>query len=103
MKEQKQICNGERYSKYICQYWDLEDAKGEVDFLCGVLDSMSYVKRQKRTKDYRTSTGYRKFIEHISKDLGVNLNEILRFMRILTDHLESIIMRSFNVTQRMIF
>ena len=47
--------------KYICQYWDLEDAKGEVDFLCGgVLDSMSYVKDSEEKKDYRTSTGYKK-------------------------------------------
>ena len=46
--------------KYICQYWDLEDAKGEVDFLCGVLDSMSYVKRQRREQDHRASAGNKK-------------------------------------------
>lgn len=87
--------------KYICQYWDLEDAKGEVDFLCGVLDSMSYVKRQRREqKIIGLQLVTRKFIEHISKDLGVNLNRDFAFYENLTDHLESIIMRSFNVTQR---
>lgn len=87
--------------KYICQYWDLEDAKGEVDFLCGVLDSMSYVKRQRREqKIIGLQLVTRKFIEHISKDLGVNLNKDFAFYENLTDHLESIIMRSFNVAQR---
>lgn len=42
----------------------------------------------------------RKFIEHISRDLGVNLNRDFAFYENLTDHLESIIMRSFNVAQR---
>lgn len=87
--------------KYICQYWDLEDAKGEVDFLCGVLDSMSYVKRQRREqKIIGLQLVTRKFIEHISRDLGVNLNRDFAFYENLTDHLESIIMRSFNVAQR---
>ena len=65
--------NGERYSKIqSVSNWDLEDAKGEVDFLCGVLDSMSYVKRQRREqKIIGLQLVTRKFIEHISKDLGV--------------------------------
>ena len=87
--------------KYICQYWDLEEAEGEIDFLCGVLDSMSYVKRKRREqKIIGLQLVTRKFIENISKDLGVNLNRDFNFYENLTDHLESIIMRSFNVKQR---
>mgnify|MGYP002242468635 FL=1 len=62
---------------------------------------MSYVKRQRREqKIIGLQLVTRKFIEHISKDLGVNLNRDFAFYENLTDHLESIIMRSFNVTQR---
>ena len=87
--------------KYICQYWDLEDAEGEIDFLCGVLDSMSYIKRKRREqKIIGLQLVTRKFIENISKDLGVNLNRDFAFYENLTDHLESIIMKSFNVVQR---
>ena len=87
--------------KYICQYWNLEEAEGEIDFLCGVLDSMSYVKRQRREqKIIGLQLVTRKFIENISKDLGVNLNRDFGFYENLTDHLESIIMKSFNVAQR---
>lgn len=87
--------------KYICQYWDLEEAEGEIDFLCGVLDSMSYVKRKRREqKIIGLQLVTRKFIENISKDLGVNLNRDFAFYENLTDHLESIIMKSFNVVQR---
>lgn len=87
--------------KYICQYWNLEEMEGEIDFLCGVLDSMSYVKRQRREqKIIGLQLVTRKFIENISKDLGVNLNRDFAFYENLTDHLESIIMKSFNVAQR---
>lgn len=87
--------------KYICQYWNLEEAEGEIDFLCGVLDSMSYVKRKRREqKIIGLQLVTRKFIENISKDLGVNLNRDFAFYENLTDHLESIIMKSFNVVQR---
>lgn len=87
--------------KYICQYWDLEEAEGEIDFLCGVLDSMSYVKRKRREqKIIGLQLVTRKFIENISKDLGVNLNRDFAFYENLTDHLESIIMKSFNIVQR---
>lgn len=87
--------------KYICQYWNLEETEGEIDFLCGVLDSMSYVKRQRREqKIIGLQLVTRKFIENISKDLGVNLNRDFTFYENLTDHLESIIMKSFNVAQR---
>lgn len=87
--------------KYICQYWNLEGAEGEIDFLCGVLDSMSYVKRKRREqKIIGLQLVTRKFIENISKDLGVNLNRDFAFYENLTDHLESIIMKSFNVVQR---
>lgn len=87
--------------KYICQYWNLKEAEGEIDFLCGVLDSMSYVKRKRREqKIIGLQLVTRKFIENISKDLGVNLNRDFAFYENLTDHLESIIMKSFNVVQR---
>ena len=87
--------------KYIAQYWELPMGEGEIDFLCGVLDSMSYVKRKRREqKIIGLQLVTRKFIEHISKDLGVNLNKDFDFYENLTDHLESIIMKSFNVAQR---
>lgn len=87
--------------KYVSQYWNLEEGEGEIDFLCGVLDSMSYVQRKRREqKIIGLQLVTRKFIEHISKDLGVNLNRDFDFYENLTDHLESIIMKSFNVAQR---
>lgn len=87
--------------KYISQYWEISMGEGEIDFLCGVLDSMSYVKRKRREqKIIGLQLVTRKFIEHISKDLGVNLNKDFDFYENLTDHLESIIMKSFNVAQR---
>lgn len=87
--------------KYISQYWELPQGEGEIDFLCGVLDSMSYVKRKRREqKIIGLQLVTRKFIENISKDLGVNLNRDFNFYENLTDHLESIIMKSFNVAQR---
>lgn len=87
--------------KYISQYWNLEEDPGEVDFLCGVLDSMSYTQRKRR--DQRIiglQLVTRKFIENVSRDLNVNLNRDFNFYENLVDHLESIFMKSFNVTQR---
>lgn len=87
--------------KYISQYWNLEEDPGEADFLCGVLDSMSYTKRKRR--DQRIiglQLVTRKFIENVSRDLNVNLNRDFNFYENLVDHLESIFMKSFNVTQR---
>lgn len=87
--------------KYISQYWNLEEDPGEADFLCGVLDSMSYTQRKRR--DQRIiglQLVTRKFIENVSRDLNVNLNRDFNFYENLVDHLESIFMKSFNVTQR---
>lgn len=72
-----------------------------ADFLCGVLDSMSYTQRKRR--DQRIiglQLVTRKFIENVSRDLNVNLNRDFNFYENLVDHLESIFMKSFNVTQR---
>lgn len=74
--------------KYISQYWNLEEDPGEADFLCGVLDSMSYTKRKRR--DQRIiglQLVTRKFIENVSRDLNVNLNRDFNFYENLVDHL----------------
>lgn len=87
--------------KYVSQYWGLDEGKGEADFLCGVLDSMSYTQRKRR--DQRIiglQLVTRKFIENVSRELNVNLNRDFNFYENLVDHLESIFMKSFNVTQR---
>lgn len=87
--------------KYVSQYWNLEEGRGEADFLCGVLDSMSYIRRKRR--DQRIiglQLVTRKFIENVSRELNVNLNRDFNFYENLVDHLESIFMKSFNVTQR---
>lgn len=87
--------------KYISLYWDLPEGEGEIDFLCGVLDSMSYVQRKRREqKIIGLQLVTRKFIENISKDLNDDLTRDFDFYENLTDHLESIIMKSFNVSQR---
>ncbi len=87
--------------KYVSQYWNLEVGEGEADFLCGVLDSMSYIQRKRR--DQRIiglQLVTRKFIENVSRELNLNLNRDFNFYENLVDHLESIFMKSFNVTQR---
>lgn len=87
--------------KYVCLYWNLPEGQGEIDFLCGVLDSMSYVRRKRREqKIIGLQLVTRKFIEKISEDLHTDLTRDFDFHENLTDHLESIIMKSFNVAQR---
>lgn len=87
--------------KYVFLYWDLPEGQGEIDFLCGVLDSMSYVQRKRREqKIIGLQLVTRKFIEKISKELEVDLTRDFDFYENLTDHLESILMKSFNVSRR---
>lgn len=87
--------------KYISLYWNVPAGEGEIDFLCGVLDSMSYVQRKRREqKIIGLQLVTRKFIEKISKDLSVDLTRDFDFYENLTDHLESILMKSFNVSRR---
>lgn len=87
--------------KYIALYWNLEETEGEVELLSDILDSLSYIKKERRNQRIiGLQLVTRKFIENISADLEVDLNRDFDFYENLVNHLESIFTKSFNITQR---
>lgn len=87
--------------KYVSLYWGLEESEGENEFLSNILDSLSYIMKER--KDQRIiglQLVTRKFIENVSRELATDLNRDFDFYENLVNHLESIFKKNFNIVQR---
>ena len=77
--------------KYLVQYCHISATEDEVQFLSEMLSSARYLKNKSIQKDViKAQMVTRQFIEKVSEDLGVNLNDDYDFFENLSNHLASV-------------
>ena len=77
--------------RYVVQYCHVSATEDEVQFLSEMLSSVRYLKSKSVQKDViKVQMITRQFIEKISEDLGMNLNDDYDFFENLSNHLASV-------------
>lgn len=77
--------------KYISQYCQINSTEDEVQFLSEMLIMARYIKQKSYNKDtIKIQLITRQFIERISEELAMNLNDDYDFFENLSNHLESV-------------
>lgn len=78
--------------RYVSQYCHINTTENEIQFLSELLVDSQYMKQMtKENKIIKIQLITRQFIEHISYDLGINLNDDYDFFENLSNHLESVL------------
>lgn len=78
--------------RYVSQYCHINTTENEIQFLSLLLTHSQYMKQMtKDNKIIKIQLITRQFIEHISYDLGINLNDDYDFFENLSNHLESVL------------
>ena len=95
--EAQQDINNSKYAmaqdilKYMSQYLGVMSTVDEVGFLSKFLNSLRYLKKQNENKSMvKVQLITRTFIEAVSDELKINLNNDYDFYQNLSNHLESI-------------
>lgn len=84
----------------VAQYWNVEIAGGEITFLQEILKSLKYTQRKSRDEVIiKLQLKTRQFIERISQTLQINLNHDFEFYQNLSNHIESVVTRRFEITE----
>ena len=77
--------------KYISQYCDNVTSENEIIFLTNLLEECKFIKRiLNESSMVKIQILTRRFIEGISEDIGINLNNDYDFYENLSNHVESI-------------
>lgn len=77
--------------RYILQYCHLNTTEDEVNFLSGMLSKARYLKEKKANNDViKIQLITRQFIEAVSEELGIKLNDDYDFFESLSNHLQSV-------------
>ncbi len=80
---------------YVEQYCHIRPTEEEIQYLSELLASCWYMKQKRQDKDaVRIQMITRQFIEKLSEDLGINLNQDYHFFESLVSHLESTLQTS---------
>ena len=80
--------------KYITQYCKNQSTEDEVEYLSTLLEQCHYLKQTSSEMDViRTQLLTRQFIEAVSEELEMNLNDDYDFYENLSNHLDSIFSR----------
>lgn len=96
IEERKRISNSKYYMaqdimKYIVQYCHITTTEHEVQFLSELLANARYLKNKSvQNNVVQMQMITRQFIEKISDELGINLNDDYDFFENLSNHLASI-------------
>ncbi|MGI6110117.1 MAG: BglG family transcription antiterminator [Eubacteriaceae bacterium] len=78
--------------KYMTQYCGIHSTEDEVQFLSEILTSARYIKQDSSEKEpIKIQLMTRQFIEQVSDELEINLNNDYDFYENLSNHLESIL------------
>ncbi len=90
-------CKSDKYRmaqdilKYISQYCDNVTSENEIIFLTNLLEECKFIKRiLNESRMVKIQILTRRFIEGISEDIGINLNNDYDFYENLSNHVESI-------------
>lgn len=77
--------------RYISQYCHLNTTEDEVSFLSGMLSKARYLKEKKANNDViKIQLITRQFIEAVSEEIGIKLNDDYDFFESLSNHLQSV-------------
>lgn len=77
--------------KYVTQYCENTSTENEIIFLTKILDECKYIKRKVNENSMvKIQLMTRRFIEAISEEMGVHLNEDYDFYENLSNHLGSV-------------
>lgn len=78
--------------KYISQYCHINTTEDEIQFLSQLLVQCQYIyQNDKENSIIKTQIITRRFIDQISFDLGINLNDDYEFFENLSNHLKSVL------------
>ncbi len=78
--------------RYVSQYCHINTTENEIQFLSELLTDSQYMKQvAKENRIIKIQLITRQFIERISYDLGINLNDDYDFFENLSNHLESVL------------
>lgn len=90
-------CKSDKYRmaqdilKYVSQYCDNVTSENEIIFLTNLLEDCKFIKRiLNESRMVKIQILTRRFIEGISEDIGINLNNDYDFYENLSNHIESI-------------
>ena len=77
--------------RYISQYCHLNTTEDEVSFLSGMLSKARYLKEKKANNDViKIQLITRQFIEAVTEELGIKLDDDYDFFESLSNHLQSV-------------
>lgn len=77
--------------KYISQYCNIVITEDEVRYFSSFLSRVRYIKKRSAEREaVKVQMITRQFIERVSEELGVNLNNDYDFFENLSNHLESV-------------
>lgn len=77
--------------KFISQYCHIATTEDEITFFSRLLSEMNYIRQKsERVNALKYQVITRRFIETVSSELGVNLNNDYEFFENLANHLESV-------------
>lgn len=96
------ILNSDKYRmaqdilKYVSQYCDNKTIENEIIFLTYVLDDCKYLKKKSNDSAMvKVQILTRRFIESVSDELGINLNNDYDFYENLSNHIESVFRNNY--------
>lgn len=97
MLEPQPQTDGEKYRmaqdilRYIAQYCNVSTTEDDIRFLCRLLDRARYLRKASFEKDaIKIQMITRQFIDAVSDELEINLNNDYDFFENLSNHLESV-------------
>ena len=97
MLEPQLQTDGEKYRmaqdilRYIAQYCNVATTEDDIRFLCVLLDRARYLRKASFEKDaIKIQMITRQFIDAVSDELEINLNNDYDFFENLSNHLESV-------------
>ena len=97
MLEPQPQTDGEKYRmaqdilRYIAQYCSVSTTEDDIRFLCRLLDRARYLRKASFEKDaIKIQMITRQFIDAVSDELEINLNNDYDFFENLSNHLESV-------------
>lgn len=77
--------------RYVSQYCHINTTEDEVSFLSGMLSKARYLKEKNANNDViKIQLITRQFIEAVSEELGIKLNDDYDFFESLSNHLQSV-------------
>lgn len=81
--------------RYVSQYCHINTTEDEIQFLSELLNQAHYMKQKSAKKEaIRIQLITRQFIENISDELEMNLNDDYDFFENLSNHLESVLIET---------